>query len=376
MSQAHNNSRLILKNQVTVVDFSSTHFDFNHDAYGIQYGDLISANSGAVYTTRDYEGKFGGGIAVEESTTNLMVGKIGTVLSGSTVTQIDSYTYQVTTANVATSGITFSSAITNNGATKTFSGYIKGTRGVMVYMQIHDTIQPITLTGRKDYFSITGVSTTNLSLSIFTGYVSSPNQVTTFTLYNQQTESKPFATSFVNGTRASGILNYPASILETTAGTMTMWVRFNGWSSIDNRIFDSRSSGTISDYHSITIESVSSNKVLKWYSLNSSLITGATVLNLNQWYMITATWDSVGNIRKLYINGVLEVSGVYSGSLIIDSNGVGIGGYTGGGDAHSANAIIDEVRIDNSIANAEEILAWYVGNVPFENPYDDRVYAH
>ncbi|MDP5273682.1 phage head spike fiber domain-containing protein [Chengkuizengella axinellae] len=71
MSKAHKGSQLVLKNQTLSVPFHSTHFNFQLDALGIHFGNLIYPSTNSIYTMCKHEGIFGRSIAVEEGTINL-----------------------------------------------------------------------------------------------------------------------------------------------------------------------------------------------------------------------------------------------------------------------------------------------------------------
>jgi len=71
VSNAHKGARLLLSGNQVVIDFASTYLDFNCDASGIEYGNLVLPIGNTVATIRS-DGRFDGAIAVEQGTTNLI----------------------------------------------------------------------------------------------------------------------------------------------------------------------------------------------------------------------------------------------------------------------------------------------------------------
>ena len=63
MSQAHKNSRLLIKDVIYAVPFETALFNFNEDAIGIQYGDIVKPMGTPVATFKK-DGKFGNGVEV------------------------------------------------------------------------------------------------------------------------------------------------------------------------------------------------------------------------------------------------------------------------------------------------------------------------
>lgn len=182
-----------------------------------------------------------------------------------------------------------------------------------------------------------------------------------------QIEHKGFMTSFAIGARSSGRLNYPASVINTKKGSVNLWMKINAWSSGDNRPFDGCNTNNANHF---TI-AVNSSRVMAWYHVVTTdyTIVGSTPISLGVWYMITITWDADANTRKLYINSNLEMTGQYK-DLGINSDGISIGGYSGGGDPYVLNGFVDEVRIEDEIVTDDEILAWYQSDAPFYNEFE------
>ncbi|MFH2020793.1 MAG: DUF2341 domain-containing protein, partial [archaeon] len=117
-----------------------------------------------------------------------------------------------------------------------------------------------------------------------------------------------------------------------------------------------------------TITGVNSNSEYRIYiGVNSSTIgtlfnttsgqsylalTNSNNLTLGIWYHITATYDNNTGQHKVYVNGQLNNSRVWSGNLVIGSGSITAGN-------NNFNGSIDEVKIYNSSLSQEQILADY-----------------
>ncbi|WP_162144178.1 LamG-like jellyroll fold domain-containing protein [Sporocytophaga myxococcoides] len=84
--------------------------------------------------------------------------------------------------------------------------------------------------------------------------------------------------------------------------------------------------------------------------------TNANTLQLNTWYHIACTWDSVTKTASIYVNGVLKKQATIpqlSGIGVSNSN-LRLGTYHGSG--RNANVTMDEVRIWNISRSSKEIV--------------------
>lgn len=100
------------------------------------------------------------------------------------------------------------------------------------------------------------------------------------------------------------------------------------------------------------------------YGGNNNLLTSSPIIPVGSWVFFAATYD--GSIKRLYINGVLEASGPYTGSL--DWNGGFVEGETISGyfpgQAESFNGALDEIRVFKRALTVEEVTQLY-GGTPF-----------
>jgi hypothetical protein len=350
---------------------------YNADRFGYliphRYGNLPMV--GAVATYRPGEGRFGGAVAVEEETENKIatpttfVGWAG--LSGGAVLDNDGsfYPSQAKFARVTTTNWYFqsNSIPATNGQTWSVS-YIarRGTgdgepRAAIMLMNESnrhvDNINP-TFSSRnigggwvryEATFTINREDTGYIRLRF---YVSATNSgYHDFAL--PQLEQKPFATSFVDGTRANGRLGYE----QFPEGPFTVAV----W----GKTFDSRKVHRMPFgkwnrfYYSID----PSNKLLlSWVdSTNIQKIAGGSIMiNPLDWHFYVLTWDGTTLIG--YIDGDEHVRA--TPDMTQPGNAFGWGNYYGGGGGYLWNGLLDEGLILPYAATEEEIKGWYEAKGP------------
>jgi hypothetical protein len=200
-----------------------------------------------------------------------------------------------------------------------------------------------------------------------------------------QLENKAFATSFVQGTRATGVLNYPIELLNPYEGTISFWWKPSSYWDYDTkganheRILYTGNPDIAHDYFQIgrysssdTIRTLiqigGSSKSLQF----STTETGG--MNIyNNYHFICVKWSVSNNEYALFFDGVKKTTTMPVGR--IDWSGFPL--YLGTRDGQQPmNAIINELRIDNVAKTDEEITSWYIANKPFYNPYDYRGYAY
>jgi hypothetical protein len=396
MSNAHKGSRLILKDQVVATEFNSFHADFNVDATGIHYGQLIEPLEGSIYTMRPNEGKFGGGVAVEEGTTNacLKDGQDGNSPwsgdgTGATSTIDSAVTFRgrkVARYKPGTAGNNYiNSNKIDSSITSTewvFRLYIKRVDGTAItslnrYMYVAnnsnqngavDSIREV----EEGWYEVIATRT-----GLVSGYV------TLFGLYGMsdteyyiadwQLEPKSFPTSYTVGTRGSGILKYPI-LPNASQGSIHFWVKLNNYPTTRYCIFvDSHGTSTIGRMYLAH----NGNK-LYWHLSNSSG-SGAISLSTDNYSdsfaFVALKWDSSG--RTMFF-GKPDGSGLvkqYSQDVYFPSwrDSLLVGARLGG---EHANAIFCDFSYINKSLSDEEVNAIYLSQKPLYNPYDYRSFSY
>jgi hypothetical protein len=410
MSNAHKGSRLILKDQVIATSFNSFYADYNIDASSISYGNILEPNSGTIHTMRPIEGKFGGGVAIEQETTNLMGARVDlkkntTIgpyhLNNISNAYFNSYSgyddfYGGTSAvlwdNPSGGNIRFgyhtdsgSGNGIDNGGTYTMSFYAKLepdlVRPSIFNVDIVDrgnvAIKDI-LTNQWQRFSFTVLHDNSASYH-FADFELQGKVL----MCSTQIERKPFPSSYIGGSRNSGKLWYPKEVLNPNKFTLSMWFKIpymhrentgntgiqGSWYHPIVEYAPSINSGGWKGMGMVAGPQPSSwNRRPVVYS-NGSYNQNGIAIEDNTWYHAVVIYD--GTTIKGYINGSLQCS--VNASPYYDSNSVLM---VGGGYMGKPSIIVDELYVDNGIAHTEEeILSWYISEKPFYNPYDYRSFS-
>jgi hypothetical protein len=419
MSQAHKGSRLLMLDNQVPVKYDSTHFNFDNDGTGISHGDIIYPQGNPVYSSRWFEGKYGGAVAVEEPSSNLLDSVIsssstdwtkwshygntvywsgsaviidedyGSMFSGiSTSNTAFIYQYGKSLTVPASSAVSFSVwAKFNQDSNLDTRFYVKNATGAEVASQSNNVSFKAGQWTRLTYNNVIasevtvefglsfGPSSSNTNGALgLTGYFAQP-------MYEQ----KPFCTSYIKGSRGNPNLVFDASnILNLSDGTISCW--FNpSLGYFSPTIGDGQSSiivfSTAFNVNEFSIKkNLGTNKMVfsiasASAAFNSTIST--TLLSANSWCNIAATWSVSAGFLRIYINGVKEgeKTGLVS-SVFPSAYGVlAVGHHAQNPTFRAANGIIDELRIDKYVASDEEIAEWYYSGVSFANPFDLRSYA-
>ena len=371
-----------------------------------------------VATLRPWEGKYGGGVAIEEGTENLWTTQ-NVIAHGSTLTNTGElynnapvYKNMVSNPDVGNNfGLKLISPIPVSGAGVTFTlscwykimNYITGpnTLNIKGYVRIAYTdgttqtfsfgsdylINAIDPKNWNKWFQLRYTFTTDTSKSIqeithayfysdFVGpgswmYITAP-----------QLEQKPFPTSYVNGTRAAGSLRYPASLLNVAGGTINLWVYVDpdGPHSVTTNwampfsvveIIDS----PYSEKNQLSLRNVANSTEWKFYVGNDAgTNTTITLGNVSKgWHMFTITWGA--GKTEVFLDGkskgsVTTLPATFSRAT---GNVFNVGSWYN--NSLYANTMIDELRIDKVARTTEEIEQWYLSGAPFYPKGIHRVYG-
>jgi len=206
--------------------------------------------------------------------------------------------------------------------------------------------------------------------------ISHSNTVETELLvYAIQLEQKPYATSFINGTRYPETLTIPtASVLNPQEGTVEFW-----WMPINqpaSTIVSQQTSPPIFEigtywqpnslilwvYAGVGLRLlVRGNEATTWTG-NWTIISGFNWYQLNCWYHIALRWQN-GNTFYVFVNGVKY--GPYVSSLPLTSiagNIMSLGKLNA--SSGGSNALFDDLRISSRARTDAEIAAAYQSGQP------------
>lgn len=358
------NTTRLIKNNSFILDSLYT-FTRSSTAY-LSDGTLVNIN-----LPRFEQGKFGKAILIEEGTTNLLTNPFfSSGLSGWSTQNVtgDNEVY-VTDGVVVIKAVDaipglYQKVNLDVGTIVTVSILIKRTSG---------SIAPRLRWGQGSVIGEIEISENGqwVKYSAITDVQGNGNLIIEPSIAGQveyeikavQLEQKPYATSFINGTRAAETLTIPtAGVLNPQEGTVEFWVYpFNTVKTLnhDRLLFSSANS-----LPGVFWCNINPNQQLRFvYDSNgvSVALTGGTVPNLS-WSRITIRWNTSG--VACFINGVLVASDArpitaISGAVLY------IGSYN---TQYHANVLIDDLRISDRARTDEEILAAYQSNEPL--PYD------
>jgi hypothetical protein len=403
MTKSHKGSRLALNNQAVPVKFNTAHFNFKEDATGVHYGELVSPIGTPVFSLRKTEGKFGGALAVEEATVNCLASgtsgysalnpshwhgvtltTVGTSVNNTPILSYNTAVYQYIythdyilsddLATLSSSPIVFSIYIRRVEGNAT--GRIRAYDNISGYS--YHSVSTTTEFQRFEMTKVIGANPTRMFVMI------DNTGGGTYEFHSPQLEKKAFSTSFVNGTRGNGKLEYQAeSVINLNEGSFSCWFKpSSGFLTTDswNRIIGHSTSVNINE---IELMRKSNTDKLCFAISNASgtpasgwdIVSSTTSIVANTWYNITCTWSKTAGETRLYINGVLEgsLSGISSSYFPSAHGTIGVGYHQN--YQRVLNGIISELRIDTSVPNEEEARSWYESRSPHYNPYDYRGYV-
>lgn len=404
MSNSHKGDLLQLSGSIIPVDTNTTflaHYDITEN--DVLFG--VTPSAGAVFTLRPLEGKYGGGIAIEEGTTNLSNvtststwdntghsiftsndNRVGNPFIGIPVYSLQSLSgnseFGIGTANVTGNGYYsasvwayFDTATGENGNFPTIREYYASSNTMKQQLYYYDAngnaIGSYASVPKRQWVNLkyeNWLTTSGTAQIVISSYIN----VSGSTLYMTapQIENKPFSTSFVNGTRANGNIVYPNNgTLNPKEGCINLWVNVRdnlptyGW----RMIFVVRDGGiTGNENNEIRMGFVGNCTTWHWKTTGS----GGNAFYQTQavtsgWHMFTINWSTPNSYVKFYYDGNLMFTGT-STTYIPSSfyNYFYLGNWSGAGSDPSDH-IIDELRIDKIARTDDEIKSWYISNQPF-----------
>jgi len=353
---------------------------YNADRFGYliphRYGNLPMV--GAVATYRPGEGRFGrGAVAVEEGTTNLVTNpffekdwtdwNVQNATNGSTRTikEVEgAYGGKVAVLdrpagggpigiyNGCGGGLTEGDIVTVSFRARR----TKGTSNVGVrWGSGTRRIVPISEEWGRYEITIPKDGNQNIVFEVH-------SDDSTIELDATQVEVRPFATSFVNGSREKEFLAFPMPVGKNT-GTISLWIRpqtlyFPSGANWGGRI--DLSWGRSNPNSGFVIQRYQGAIQLRiWDGVSGTNIRKSINYDVGDWIHCAITWDAPS--ISFFVNG--EFVGVLDREINPDDRLV-IGGASFGGSYHPGNALYDELLILPYAASEEEIVSWYEAQGP------------
>jgi hypothetical protein len=349
------------------------HFDDNlYDSFNrvkpVYSGSYAETSYGLITATgliaTKASGKFGGAIAVEETTTNLFTTLDVTAWSnfdgnGTAVNAGDGW-YELQSAE-ASDPLKRGSFTAPSTGSCTFSAIFRNgnSSSITFYLDIRDSSSTAVTLAAGETRRVTLTQTiSNVSAWVD---IRSTAALTKLYIKNPQIEFKAYATSFTQGTRAAGQLNY-SNVLNPSAFTVLTWAYIdlskslsNGHilelsSDANNRLRINRNGTT--NYLTFVFRKNSSDLI----SLSSSTTTITA-----GWHQIALTFS--GSAYTLYV----DASAYYPSQNVstqINPDFILRLGHSYAAASHG-NCIYDDTAIFNRALTAKEIEKIYRSNQPF-----------
>lgn len=198
-------------------------------------------------------------------------------------------------------------------------------------------------------YRVSGTATTSASPADHNGVVKyTEHSARGFKVSGFQLEQKPYATSFIDGTRANEVVTVPTEgVLSAEEGTIEFWYKPNELHNYNDIL-----GGSFNQGRWLLHTNDNGNLVWDWNNTGKQdNLIAYSVLQAGLFHLITVTWGPDG--RKIYVNKVLKASkATYDPSMGFPSPfGSGVVG-------NDANGLIDDLRISRRARTDEEISAY------------------
>jgi hypothetical protein len=330
----------------------------------------IAPIAGAVATLRPGEGKFGGAVAVEKGTTNLLPGLIPSTLNPVPAGYHVAHRFELTANTYDAVGAVSISAQPNTAYTLSYyarlvSGSVvsgtqmyigsdsQGIQGV-AFKSLHTV-----LNNNWQRFVVTGVTdatATTITRAVFRVQTGETGCVVE--IADWQLEVSDFATSFAETTRAAGVLQYDAKQLNinTQYGAVSWYC--TDLASIGGRVFIA-----IGDYTGVRTQLQKLNNLLI-LRVNGTSYDGPS-LTWDGYAHIVLSWTPTNIV--VYLNGQSVITAA-TGLVVGNLEYFAIGCRYDAGWSGFANALFDEIRLASGEVTADMARTWCNFNAPFVDP--------
>jgi len=322
-------------------------------------------------------GKFGQAVMVEEETTNLannptFSGDVGTTPSGwnrdVTIQQDDFFGQLINVAELlCVSGNNYEDFGTDiayplaYNTTYTISFWARGTMELTHELETIRGIASATWKSKPPMslqwqrYEVTIVTASSGPIFPFWWHLQNVNDVNVdkwVRIARIQLEQKPYATSFIDGTRSPETLTIPtASVLNPQEGTIEFWVK----------------PLVVVDWNNFFRMYTSNGRFLLFFGTNgiakfdygpynTGPQTPAGTIEANNWYYIALRWSATTGKQALFVNGVKYEQDLPNGVATMFPATVSI--------VNDYSAYIDDLRISSIARSDAEILAAYQSGQP------------
>lgn len=356
----------------------------------------------SVATLRQTEGKYGGAVAVEEETTNILSPDIDTSMKtlsgwtssatlngdGSLTFYPNAWYYMSAAADGFCVGkfspgdkVSFQAEYflkpedvpSGTGSLYFSVRFVKADHSTADYLRLFIPLAEVKYgQWERVTFDDYTVPADSHSLALLVNF-SGATEAGQIKIRKAQTEVKPFATSFVEGTRSAGRLSFPANGVDINGTTWHfVWKPQQDEDSMTSQASSPKILSVGQYYHN------NSFTLWHYYKKIALYIKGATKTGgwsrTIQWNPPSGWYEQGkeyifdvqiinGNHFKVYLDGQLIIETTISDAFTgVADNKWTLGTNDGQG---SANALFDEVLVSPIVHTPEEIKAWYESETPF-----------
>jgi hypothetical protein len=364
---------------------------------GLSADEIYKQFNEDISTLRPIDGKFGGCIAVEDATINL-ISNFSVHAQGGTWTDIGEfyrgnkvYRNTVTSPGVYNNyGFTCSDIMTLNQSGDKYvqisfdcrvrvpsdvdmSGYV---RVLYTDLSTQDHYWVYNISnwasgGAKinEWVRVVGKATLNSGKT--------PDKIQMFYVYKDkasygemdltgfQIEQKSYETSFVDGSRVVGKLRYDNPVMGCSEFTVSFWTDVTNSRGNYSTIL-SMSDGNADPNLVCCDYSVTDGNKFRFFiysSSGSAKVAISPVISRVGWRFVTLVKTLTS--LNLYIDGTLSGTVDVTGVVHVPQMYLDIATRPAYAGARDGNVLMDELRIDKVARTPEEIEAWYVCNAPF-----------
>ena len=153
--------------------------------------------------------------------------------------------------------------------------------------------------------------------------------------------------------------NISSPNLNNISFSISLWVKFNTLTLDSQGIFIIGNNNTDQYYPQIGI-ALGGNYVYCKFNLNGFYANKTRITSINDWYFIVFTYNTLTNVAKIYLNGILENELTYTSPLTLNSDTLWIGRFNAiYFENIYLNGKLDDFRIYNIELSQDHILNLY-----------------
>ncbi len=278
----------------------------------------------------------------------------------------DYYPYSITNGVVYTVTIWLKASVAVSGLSA--RAYFLDSGGIFSLGYTTKTIN-LTTEWQKFEWQITATATSTAA-GFGIGPLSIPAGTTVYAA-RPQLEQKPYATSFIDGTRSPESLTVPtAGVLNPQEGTVECWVYFppgGKWSIAGqtSTIFwiGSNSTGVAANQIYADVDNQGTLRLVIYDNNANYKLIQTTSKITSGWHYLAYKWDSTGPLA-ICVDGVKQdTTTISTGTGVCSSVERFALGFNGYDNARQINSLIDDLRISSRARTDAEISAAYTSGL-------------